>query len=80
MAVLTEKDFDKLKEIVNDAILLHILSDDHRALEVIIAREKRRQDLWDKFKASVVGAMTIGLLFWLGKLVLAGFKIKIGTW
>ena len=63
------------RKLLETAIGAHERSDDHVAFRVFIAGEKRKQEQWDKIRTSVLGAIIIGVLFWIGSHV-----IEIAKW
>jgi hypothetical protein len=79
MQTLKEEDFKRLSETVNTAIEKHARGEDHIALRAMVKRQVRIQEQWDKFKVSVLGALTIGILFWVGSIVASVLHIKIGN-
>jgi hypothetical protein len=52
MVEITKED---IREIIDNAIERHSLSDDHQFIKTLIAREKRNQELFEKIKAHVIG-------------------------
>lgn len=51
---------------IDEAIELHELGDEHQAVKAMIAREVRKREMWDKIVTSVFGALIIGTCFWVG--------------
>ncbi len=46
---------DDLKEVVVEALEIHMLCDQHQFIKTLIEKEKRKQELWEKTKAHVFG-------------------------
>lgn len=63
------------RKLLEAAIGLHEKGDDHIAFRAFIAREERNQEMWHKIKTSVVGALIIGTLYWVGS-----HAIEIAVW
>src|SRR3990167_8639341 len=49
---LTKED---IKEILSETMQMHMQSDQHKFVEMLMAKEKRNQELWEKIKAHVLG-------------------------
>jgi hypothetical protein len=54
------------REMVLTAIDTHTKGEDHAAFRAFIAAEARKTEMWQKIKTSVLGAVIIGVLFWVG--------------
>ena len=63
------------RKLVEAAIKAHEQGPDHDAFRYFIAAEERKQEQWDKIKASVIGGTTLLVLGWVGTHV-----IEIATW
>ena len=63
------------RELVRAAVEAHESGADHAAFRTFIDSENRKQEQWDKIKTSVIGAMIIGVLFWVGS-----HTIDIAAW
>jgi hypothetical protein len=63
------------RQLVIMAIDQHAHGDDHVAFRAFIADLERKQLRWDKITTSVVGAMIIGVLYWVGS-----HTIEIAAW
>lgn len=63
------------RKLLETAIGMHERGDDHIAFRAFIAREERNREMWEKIKTSVLGAIIIGLLYWVGSHV-----IDIAVW
>jgi len=52
---------EDLKEVIDLAMERHVHSDSHAFVQILMAKEQRRQELWEKAKAHVLGwgAVTI---------------------
>lgn len=58
---------------VKSAIEAHAKGDDHRFVCMMRDREKRRQEMWDKVKASVIRTLLLGGLGAVGTAVYSFF-------
>jgi hypothetical protein len=63
------------REIVVIAMREHEKGDDHLAFRAFITDLDRKQARWDKITTSVIGAMIIGVLYWVGS-----HTIDIASW
>jgi len=72
-------DKQELTEVLSEVLDKHskidqeVHTDHHEFIEMLQKREKRRIELWQKFKLSAVGTIAtalVGALIWIGKLVL----------
>ena len=62
---------DDLKEIVDFAMERHLHSDSHAFVQTLMEKERRKQELWDKAKAHVLGW---GLVAVLGYFIVQGWE------
>ena len=60
MNMLSKTDLNQLESRMMNVVEKHSLSDEHIGLRLLLSREKRRQEIWDKVKASVIGALIVG--------------------
>jgi hypothetical protein len=63
------------RQLVEVAIESHARSDDHIAFKAFMLDVQRKREMWDKLKVSVLGAVIIGALFWVGS-----HAIDIAAW
>ena len=54
------------RQLVEAAIEKHARSDDHIALRAFVLDVQRKKERWDKLTTSVLGAVIIDILFWVG--------------
>ena len=68
------------RKLVEAAIQAHEDGADHDALRAFVADVDRKRDQWDKIKTSVVGAVIIGILYWVGShtIDIAAWIVKLG--
>ncbi len=60
--VLTKED---VKNLLDDAVERHMTSDAHQFVQSWMQREQRKQELWEKAKAHVVGWGAVTLIVFL---------------
>ena len=68
------------RELVKMAIDTHSKGEDHIAFRAYISDVERKREQWDKIKTSIIGAIAIGGLFWVGSHVvdIAGWITRLG--
>lgn len=54
-----------VKELLDDAIGHHMTSDAHQFVQTWMQKEKRKQELWEKAKAHVIGWGAVSLIVFL---------------
>lgn len=64
---------EEFKKILDETLADHLdpitHKEHHEAIEAIILREKRKQEMWQKIKTQVLGWGIIALIGWIGSLV-----------
>lgn len=63
---LTKED---VKELLDEAVDKHMTSDAHQFLTTWMAKEQRKQELWEKAKAHVIGWGLVSLLVFFATLI-----------
>jgi len=68
-----------MNKVLNDHrnISQEVHSDDHEFIAMLKGREKRRVELWQKFKTSFIGTLAtsfVAMLIWIGTLVIEALK------
>lgn len=90
MSSMTAADWDRIRELIHIgikealegermlleyAISKHENSEEHQAFRAFMIREERKEARYDKIVTSVIGAVVIGTLLWVGTHV-----IDIASW
>ena len=53
---------EEIKESISEALQDHLQADSHQFVKMLMAKEQRKQELWEKTKAHVVGWGSVALL------------------
>ena len=61
--------------LVEAAIDKHVTSDEHVAFRALVDEINQKKKRWDTITTSVLGALIIGVLYWVGSHV-----IEIASW
>lgn len=57
---------EDVKEVIHDAFEFHMLSDQHQFVKVLMDKERRKQEIWDKVKVGILSSLGIsGVMYFL---------------